>query len=350
MNSVGILFALEKVQADVSDRSVGISRIASFQRYLFEVLLLRFEMEFISARRKHSRWIGRWKAIEMGARYVEKCKVCLFNFAAFLHLCLPSPDAHSQVTLAWDASTSSGVTGYRIHSGTSSGSYQSVTDAGNATTYTVSSLQSGLTYYFAVTDYDSSGNESGYSNEVSYTVGKACTESISPISQSMGSSGGTGVVSVTAASGCSWTAVSNASWITITKNASGTGSKTVKYTVARNTGAARSGTVTIAGLTYTVNQAGSGKSQTSSNCTYQVTVGPTTTTAQDYSGSVSVQTASGCQWTASSNVSWLTVEPGYSGNGNGVVQFQAAFNRKVNARTGVLTVAGTAIDVTEAGQ
>jgi uncharacterized repeat protein (TIGR01451 family) len=69
--------------------------------------------------------------------------------------------------------------------------------------------------------------------------------------------GGPGVVSLTStASDCSRTAVSNVPWITITVGASGTGSGTVNYSVALNNGStARSGTITIAGQTFTVNQA-----------------------------------------------------------------------------------------------
>jgi hypothetical protein len=87
-----------------------------------------------------------------------------------------------------------------------------------------------------------------------------CAYSISPTSQSFAASGGTGSVSVTTQSGCSWTAVSNASWITITSGSSSTGSGTVNYSVAANTStSSRSGTMTIAGQTFTVNQAGAGK-------------------------------------------------------------------------------------------
>jgi Zn-dependent metalloprotease len=89
--------------------------------------------------------------------------------------------------------------------------------------------------------------------------GGACSFSISPTSRSHTAAGGTGSVTVTTAAGCSWTAVSNASFITITSGASGSGNGTVNYSVAANTGtAARTGTLTIAGLTFTVTQAGSG--------------------------------------------------------------------------------------------
>ena len=68
--------------------------------------------------------------------------------------------------LAWDPNTESDLAGYRVHYGTASGSYTVHTDVHNVTTYTVTGLTAGQTYYFAATAYDASGNESGYSNPV----------------------------------------------------------------------------------------------------------------------------------------------------------------------------------------
>jgi Zn-dependent metalloprotease len=87
--------------------------------------------------------------------------------------------------------------------------------------------------------------------------GGTCSFSISPTSASVAAGGATGSVSVTAGAGCNWTAVSNAAFITITAGASGTGSGTVSYSVASNAStASRTGTLTIAGQTFTVTQAG----------------------------------------------------------------------------------------------
>jgi hypothetical protein len=88
--------------------------------------------------------------------------------------------------------------------------------------------------------------------------GGACTYSISPTSQSFSAAGGAGSAGVTAPAGCNWTAVSNAVWITITGGSSGSGNGTVNYSVAANAGSARTGTMTIAGQTFTVNQSGAG--------------------------------------------------------------------------------------------
>lgn len=71
--------------------------------------------------------------------------------------------------MGWNASGSSGVTGYHVHYGLSSGSYTQVTDAGNNLSATISSLTAGQTYFFAVTAYNGAGLESAPSNEVSYT-------------------------------------------------------------------------------------------------------------------------------------------------------------------------------------
>jgi len=90
-----------------------------------------------------------------------------------------------------------------------------------------------------------------------YTAINKCAYGISPSSEYFKHSGGTGTVSVTTGAGglCSWTAVSNVDWIEVTGSSSGVGSGTVTYQVAfNNTGRARTGTLTIAGKTFTVSR------------------------------------------------------------------------------------------------
>jgi len=81
-----------------------------------------------------------------------------------------------------------------------------------------------------------------------------CSYSIGPTSASPGDLGGTISVSVSAPSGCSWTSVSNAPWVAIKSGASGSGGGVVVLNVASNTDGPRSGTVSIAGQTFSVNQ------------------------------------------------------------------------------------------------
>ena len=75
----------------------------------------------------------------------------------------------AQATLAWDPNTESNLAGYRVHYGTVSRSYAFSLDVRKVTICSVAGLTEGQTYYFAVSAYDTSGNESGFSNEVLYT-------------------------------------------------------------------------------------------------------------------------------------------------------------------------------------
>jgi hypothetical protein len=95
-----------------------------------------------------------------------------------------------------------------------------------------------------------------YSATETFTTGNTCAFSLSASTAAVASTGGTGSVTVTAAANCAWTAVSNSAFITVTAGASGTGTGAVSYSVAGNSGAARSGTLTIAGQTFTVSQSG----------------------------------------------------------------------------------------------
>jgi hypothetical protein len=68
------------------------------------------------------------------------------------------------VNLAWTASTSP-VAGYNIYRGTTAGQYTKLNPSLNSTTaYTDSSVASGVTYYYAATAVNSSGQESAYSS------------------------------------------------------------------------------------------------------------------------------------------------------------------------------------------
>ena len=163
----------------------------------------------------------------------------------------------AQVTLAWDPNTEPELAGYKIYYGLLSDQYSSSVDVGNQTSYTLSNLPDGKTYYMAATAYDREGYESDFSNEVVFNAPPPCTYSVSPVSQSFGPEGGSSTVNVTATSGCNWTAVSNASWLVITSNSSITGNGTVNYSASSNSSASmRTGTLTVAGQSVTVTQSG----------------------------------------------------------------------------------------------
>jgi uncharacterized protein (TIGR03437 family) len=181
----------------------------------------------------------------------------------------------------------------------------------------------------------------GQTFTVTQAAGATCSYAIAPTSASVPAGGTTGSVTVTAPSGCTWTATSNASWIAVTSGASGSGNGTVNYTVAASSSAnPLTGTLTIAGQTFTVTQAGA-------TCSYAIAPTSASATAGGTTGSVTVTAPTGCAWTATSNVSWITVSPA-SGNGNGVVSYTVAASSGPLARTGTVTIAGQTFTVAQA--
>jgi Fibronectin type III domain len=84
----------------------------------------------------------------------------------------PAPATAGTATLSWTAPAGS-VAGYRVYYGTASRSYSQALGSGTVvtgTTFTISSLPAGYTYYFAVTAFDDAGVESAYSNEASKLI------------------------------------------------------------------------------------------------------------------------------------------------------------------------------------
>jgi chitinase len=76
----------------------------------------------------------------------------------------------ASVELQWDPNTEPQLAGYKVYWGTSSASFTFSKNVGNTTVCTVTGLDEGQTYYFAATAYDAAGTESGYSNQVSYSI------------------------------------------------------------------------------------------------------------------------------------------------------------------------------------
>ena len=96
---------------------------------------------------------------------------------SFLVICvlysLPLPSASAAtVTVAWDENAETDVIGYKFYYGTSSGNYQPKegVDVENNTSCSVSGLDEGTTYYFAVKAYNDKYLESDYSEELFYTI------------------------------------------------------------------------------------------------------------------------------------------------------------------------------------
>ena len=78
----------------------------------------------------------------------------------------------SSATLIWNPNTDSDLTGYKIYQATASGAYGAAlgTVPAGTVTYQATGLSANTTYFFVITAYDSAGNESAFSNEVSKSI------------------------------------------------------------------------------------------------------------------------------------------------------------------------------------
>ena len=167
-----------------------------------------------------------------------------------------------------------------------------------------------------------------------------CTFAFSPSSASVAATATSGSTSVTAGTGCAWTTTSSASWLTIGAGSASSGSGPLNYTAAANSGPARSGTIAVGGVNFTVSQA--------SGCTYTLSSSSASFAASGGNGSVNLTTGAGCTWTVSSSATWLTVSSAKSGSGSATVSFTAAANTSTSTLSANLSIGGATFVVTEA--
>ena len=106
-----------------------------------------------------------------------------------------------------------------------------------------------------------------------FTVNQAaaCVYTVTPQTATLAAASGTGALSVSAGTGCTWTAISNAGFIGIVSGSSGSGSGSVNYSVTANGTSFRSGTVTVANQTFTIYQFGTGPLVTLSRASLRAT-------------------------------------------------------------------------------
>jgi hypothetical protein len=166
-----------------------------------------------------------------------------------------------------------------------------------------------------------------------------CSATMESASQDFGTHGGSGSISVTASSGCTWTATSNVNWITITSGAALSGSGVVDFSVDVNEGPDRTGTLTIAGNPVTVTQ--------NQGCWFRLDAANQRFGAGGGSASVALTASDpACPWTATSSVDWVAVTSEATGSGSATVTYSVAPLRK-KRRTGTLTIGSTTLTVTQ---
>lgn len=169
----------------------------------------------------------------------------------------------------------------------------------------------------------------------------ACRFAVTPSSQNVPATGGTGSLTVSAVEGCSWTASSQVPWIQL-QAGGGSGSGSVAFTVAANFGPQRSGTLVVAGQTVTVSQAATAPPP----CQVDVTPLSLSFAAAGGQAAVRVTTTAGCSWNATTADPWITVEP-VQGTRSDSVTVTASPNTSTSPRATTISIAGQAVQVAQ---
>jgi hypothetical protein len=175
--------------------------------------------------------------------------------------------------------------------------------------------------------------------------GTACSFSLQPGTINLPSGGGMGPIAVNAsATGCAWNTTQVDPWISLASGTgAGNGSGSVNLIFAPNpNGSSRTGTMTIAGQTLTVNEAGA-------SCTFSLTSPGTTMSASGGATSFGVTSPNGCAWSADTGPGWISPTAPTAGNGNGTVSLSIAPNSTINGRQANILVAGQPFLVQQAG-
>lgn len=182
-------------------------------------------------------------------------------------------------------------------------------------------------------------------------VATACTVTIAPSSATYSKDAATGTFAVTAPASCAWTAASSASWMTITAGASGNGSGTVGYSVARNTAIdARTAQIHVNEATFSLSQSGD-----AGLCEFHVApVALNVCMSAAYDLVTTMTTQAACGWTVNTDMPWIAVSGAAARQGPGEIHFRVGDNYDA-PRLGVLKVrwdsptAGQNVQVQQAG-
>ncbi|WP_027183630.1 M6 family metalloprotease domain-containing protein [Desulfovibrio inopinatus] len=171
----------------------------------------------------------------------------------------------------------------------------------------------------------------------------SCSYTLTPTASEISAESRVHGLSLYTSGGCEWTARSNAPWMTITSASSGTGTATILFYVDENTSTTpRSGTLTIADMTYTLTQQGV-------SCEYTISPTASEISAEYRVQGLSLYTNDACSWTAQSNDSWMTITSATSGTGTSTILFHVDQNTSPDPRSGTLTIQGIQYTLTQEG-
>ena len=148
--------------------------------------------------------------------------------------------------------------------------------------------------------------------------------------------GGSFNIGVQTAAFCPWSVAGLPDWITVGGASSITGPANVTLILAAAGGTPRSASVSVAGISVTVNQ--------TETCSYAISPGGQSFLASGGLGTVTITAPAGCAWTAANSIPFVSFNGASSGSGSGVLSFLVAANAGGD-RSGTFTAAGVSFEV-----
>lgn len=201
----------------------------------------------------------------------------------------------------------------------------------------------GVWRLYVVNDGGGYGSIAGSWSLTLQTSTSACLVTVSPTVQSFPVAGGNGSFNITQPTGCGWTASTTDSFIAITSGTSGGGNGAITYTVAANTGPARTGSIEVTnGVTSRSFQV-----QQASGCPLAVSQSTMNFRGAGGSGSFSVSAGGGCSWQGSTLASWIQITS-QPQTGDGTLVFNVLPNPARTPRSGTITIGNYTVTVNQA--
>ena len=185
-----------------------------------------------------------------------------------------------------------------------------------------------------------------------------CQYSVAPVDLSICMPGGSLTAMVTTQAGCTWSATTDAPWVTVRSGATGSGTGAITLSIPDNYDAPRLGVVMVRWPTPTLGQ---NVRVAQAGCRYAVSDPALSFAAAGGTGSFSViqqsepttcggPTQDRCVWSAVSNVPWITVAGAMPRAGDDRVTVSVAANGGTAARVGTISVRDKVVTITQAGR
>ncbi len=204
---------------------------------------------------------------------------------------------------------------------------------------------------YVFVDWTEGGAEVSASSNYTFTAAAdntlvanfTCPISITPTNATFDGTGGDGIVTVSAASDCDWTAISHAFWITLTSGTSGSSNETVTHRRSQHEEPRAHGH----DGDWRANV--HGQQAARANCIFVLKGTTVKLSAKGGSKTVKVQAfGTRCHWDAVSNDPFITITGGTPGDGDGMVNYTVPGNTNTTPLIGTMSIANQIFTVNQA--